>query len=84
MKELIFAQVRDYVTPYSSTTDVTMKTNFAKHTCLDSLNLMDMIMELEDDFNVTLPINVLSDVQTVGDLVDLVYNKANNIETAMG
>lgn len=83
MKELIFDRVRNYVSPFSQTNPVTMKTHFAKHTCLDSLKIMDMVMELEDHFNVTLPINLLSDVQTVGDLVNLVYNRANNIETVM-
>jgi len=84
MKELIFNRVRSYVTPYSNATSVTMKTDFARHTSLDSLKIMDMVMELEDDFDITLPINLLSDVQTVGDLVDLVYNSANVKKTAVG
>lgn len=84
MKELIFDRVQRYIAQYSHENSVTMKTNFAKHTCLDSLKIMDMVMELEDDFNVSLPINLLSDVKTVGDLVNLVYNNANVKKTAMG
>lgn len=84
MKELIFDIIRGHVIPFSQTDAITMKTEFARHTCLDSLKIMDMIMDLEDHFDVTLPINLLGEVKTVGDLVNLVYNRISNTDTIMG
>ena len=83
MKELIFDQIRSYVIPFAQTESVTMTTDFARHTYLDSLKIMDMIMELEDRFDITLPVNMLADINTIGDLVNLVYNKIHNTETIM-
>lgn len=35
---------------------------------LDSLKVMDLLMAVEDEFDVSVPINMLADVKTVGDL----------------
>ena len=83
MKELIFDQICSHVTPFSQTKSITMKTEFARHTYLDSLQIMDMIMDLEDSFDVTLPINLMSEVKTVGDLVNLVYNRIQDTDAVM-
>lgn len=83
MKELIFDQIRSHVTPFSQMKSITMNTDFARHTDLDSLKIMDMVMDLEDTFNVTLPINLLTEIKTVGDLVNIVYNRIQDIDTVM-
>jgi acyl carrier protein len=35
---------------------------------LTSLKIMDLLMEIEDRFDVTVPLNRLSEVRTIGDL----------------
>lgn len=35
---------------------------------LDSMKVMNLIQEIEDRFDVSIPLNVLPDVRTVGDL----------------
>jgi len=35
---------------------------------LSSLKIMDLLMEIEDHFDITVPMNVLPDVRTVRDL----------------
>ena len=39
---------------------------------LDSLGVMDLLFELEEQYDVSIPINRLGDVRTVGELVALV------------
>ncbi|MEZ5824332.1 MAG: acyl carrier protein [Geminicoccaceae bacterium] len=39
---------------------------------IDSVAAMDLIMEIEDHFEIDIPMNQVSELQTVGDLVDLV------------
>lgn len=35
---------------------------------LDSMKVLDLVMEIEDEFDVSIPMNVLADVRTVRDL----------------
>ena len=35
---------------------------------LDSMKIMDMVMQIEDHFDVSIPLNVLTDVRTIGDM----------------
>jgi len=35
---------------------------------LNSLKVMDLLMEIEDKYDITIPLNVLPEVNTVGDL----------------
>jgi len=39
---------------------------------VDSLTLMNIVMELEDVFELSIPIDRLADVETVGDLAALI------------
>ncbi len=42
---------------------------------IDSVAAMDLIMEIEDHFDVDVPINLVADLRTVGDLVELVRHQ---------
>jgi len=37
---------------------------------LNSLKVMDMLMDIEDKYDITVPLNVLPEVRTVGDLAE--------------
>lgn len=39
---------------------------------LDSVSIMDFVLELEDEFDVTIPLDSLADVRTVSDLAGVV------------
>ena len=39
---------------------------------LDSLAVMDLMMELEDRFDITIPLNAVPEIRTVGNLADFV------------
>ena len=50
----------------SATTDISTDLN------IDSVTVMDFVMEVEDHFDVEIPLNVLSETRTVGDLAKVV------------
>lgn len=48
------------------------QTTFASDLELDSLTVMDLVAEIEDEFDIILPINMLPDLETVEQVADAV------------
>ena len=42
---------------------------------VDSVEIMDLVMEIEDKFDIVIPINQLSDVESVRDLAKIVHDR---------
>ncbi len=57
----------------NSTVQITSETNLISQLSIDSIKLLNLIMEIEDTFDVSIPINALTDIQTVRELADLVH-----------
>ena len=51
---------------------ITGGTVISKDLTIDSLAVMDMVMELEDRFDVSIPMNSMAEIQTVDQLADTV------------
>lgn len=51
---------------------VTPETDIARDLSIDSLALMNIVMELEDKFDLSIPLDRMADVQTVGQLAGLI------------
>ena len=62
----IFEILRAFVPDGQS---ITEDTNLVADLGLDSLKVMKMLETVEDDFDISIPINILSDVRTVKDFV---------------
>lgn len=52
-----------------STTDIPAELN------IDSVGVLDFIMDVEDKFDVEIPMNVVAETRTVGDLVAVVQKR---------
>jgi acyl carrier protein len=48
------------------------ETDIARDLEVDSLALMNIVMELEDRFDISIPLDRLADIQTIGDLSALI------------
>lgn len=48
---------------------ITPETSFGADLEIDSVEIFDVVMELEDIFNISLPVEVASEIETVHDLV---------------
>lgn len=55
--------------------EITMDTNFTEDLQADSLDLVDLVMELEDQFEIEFPEDKIDDFKTVGDVIN--YIEAN-------
>ena len=56
----------------SSEAAITADTNLISELSIDSIKLLNLIMEIEDSFYISIPINALADVQTVHELASLI------------
>jgi acyl carrier protein len=54
---------------------VTRNANFAKDLDADSLDLVELVMALEEQFGITVDESELDGVETVGEAFDLVFSK---------
>ena len=57
---------------------VTLDASFKDDLSLDSLDLYEMVMAIEDEYNVQFPIEELAKVNTVGEVID--FFRENGIE----
>ena len=51
---------------------IDLESSVVEDTGLDSVSVMDFVMELEDEFDITIPLDRIAEVRTVGDLADAV------------
>ncbi len=47
-------------------------THFANDLELDSLTVMDLVANIEDEWDINMPLNMLPDLETVGQVADAV------------
>lgn len=67
--EEIIQQIVQELEPYANgEMEVGEKTDFSRDLGLDSVKVMEMMLEIEDRFDIAVPVNRLADVHTVGDL----------------
>ncbi|MFQ5534111.1 MAG: acyl carrier protein [Sphingomonadales bacterium] len=71
----VLAQVLALIEPFNKrqvTLDAT--TIFATDLDLDSLAVMDLLAAIEDEFDITVPLNMLPDLDTVGKVSEAVQD----------
>ena len=54
---------------------ITQETSFKDDLGADSLDLFELVMALEDEYNVEIPAEELTDLNTVGDVIEYLKNK---------
>jgi len=52
---------------------ITPETDLINELAIDSVKLLNLIMEVEDEFDISVPLNALTDVQTVHELATLIH-----------
>jgi acyl carrier protein len=73
----VMAEICHHLAPYQTgEKPITGKTVIAKDLAIDSLAIMDMVMELEDRFDVSIPMNVVAEIQTVDELANTILKLA--------
>lgn len=68
---MVFEKVRDILCQQLDVeeNDVTMESNLIEDLGADSLDLVDTVMSLEDEFDIEVPDSAVEEIKTVGDIV---------------
>ncbi len=56
--------------------DMTMETNIAKDLGADSLDVVELLVAIEDEFSVEVPDEEIENIKTIGDLVEYIQNNS--------
>ena len=68
-----FTRLAELVEPFNKKgIALSETTSFANDLELDSLTVMDLVANIEDEWDINMPLNILPDLETVGQLTDAV------------
>ncbi len=72
----IFAKLSELLAPFNSKNiELKPDTEISVDLNIDSVSVMDFIMEVEDHFDIDIPLNVLAETRTMTDLVKVVEQR---------
>ena len=54
--------------------ELTMETNIAKDLDADSLDVVELLMTIEDEFNIEIPDEEIENIKTIGDLTEYIQS----------
>lgn len=40
---------------------------------VDSVSVLDIVMDIEDNYDISIPVNTISEIRTIGELVDAIH-----------
>ena len=55
--------------------EMTMDTNIAKDLGADSLDVVELLMSIEDEFEVEIPDEEIENIRTIGELTEYIQNR---------
>jgi acyl carrier protein len=74
----IFAELCRLLQPFNSNgVALRLDTDISADLNIDSVSVMDFVMEVEDRFDIDIPLNVLSETRTMADLVRVVDERTS-------
>ena len=74
----IFDKLAQLLAPFNEKgVELKPETEIAVELAIDSVSVMDFVMEVEDHFDIDIPLNVLSETHTMQDLVSVVKERSN-------
>jgi acyl carrier protein len=69
----IFARLVELIAPLNKKgVAIAESTSFANDLELDSLTVMDLVANIEDEWDIVIPLNLLPELETVGQVADAV------------
>ncbi len=78
-REETFAKVAELIEPFNKKDiELAESTTFAGDLEWDSLTVMDFVAAIEDEFDILITMNMQAEIETVGQLVDVVEELRND------
>ena len=80
-RDAIFARIVELIAPLNKKgVPLTETTSFSDDLEMDSLTVMDLVANIEDEWDIVLPLNMLPELETVGQVADAVAKLAKMID----
>jgi acyl carrier protein len=75
-RDEIYATLCRLLQPFNSNgVELSPDTEISADLSIDSVSVMDFVMEVEDNYEIDIPLNVLSETRTMNDLVTVVEGR---------
>lgn len=72
--DLVFRKICELLESFNDNRiKLTRATDIANDLAIDSVAVLDLIMEVEDTYDVSFAMNRVAEIKTVGDLVDAIH-----------
>jgi len=72
-KDEIFAKICELLKPYNpENRPISLASGIVSDLEVDSVAVFDLVMALEDHYDVSIPMEMVSDIKTVGELVNAI------------
>ena len=74
---MVFDKIKDIIVEQLDVEEdaVTMQTSITEDLGADSLDVVDLVMSIEESFDVEIPDEEVENIKTVGDIVKYIENK---------
>lgn len=77
-RDAVYTRIVELIEPFNKKgVELREDTSFATDLELDSLTVMDLVASIEDEYDIVLPLNLLPELETVGQVTDAVLRLKN-------
>ena len=71
-----FDKIVNLLEPFNSDgIELKPETDISADLNIDSVSVMDFVMEVEDEYDIDIPLNVLSDTRTISELIGVIKQR---------
>ncbi len=72
--DLVFRKICSLIEPLNEKgVDLSRETDLIADLEVDSVAVLDMVMDIEDFYDISIPVNTISETKTIGELVDAIH-----------
>jgi acyl carrier protein len=72
--DLVFRKICSLIDPLNRKgIKLTRDTDLIADLEVDSVSVLDIVMEIEDAYDISIPVNTISETRTIGQLVDAIH-----------
>lgn len=72
--DLVFRKICSLLEPLNhKNVKLTRDTDLIADLEVDSVSVLDIVMDVEDNYDIAIPVNTISETKTIGELVDAIH-----------
>lgn len=72
--DLVFRKICSLLDPLNQKgVKLTRQTDLVADLEIDSVSVLDIVMDIEDSYDLSIPVNTISETRTIGELVDAIH-----------